>query len=349
MLSLPALAATLAAVTLVAYVLTGLVRRQALRHGMLDVPNERSSHVQPTPRGGGLAIVLTVLAFGLCMYVAGVAGVRELLAWCLGGGLVAAAGLLDDRHGLSARSRLSVHVAAACVLVWSAEGLAPVPWFGAQVDLGWPGVVLATVAIVWSINLFNFMDGIDGLAASQAVFVAGAGAVLATWHPESTAAGPVPMAVAASCAGFLAWNWPPARIFMGDVGSGFLGFMLAACLLLSTREGSASPWTWITLHGAFLADATVTLMVRLARGERVYQAHRMHAYQHLAQRLSSHRSVTLLLWSINVGWLLPLAALCVVWPDRAPLLCGVALLPLLIGSIACSAGRPGRSARAAAP
>ena len=342
MLDLPALAGTLAAVALAAFLLTGLVRRQALHHGMLDVPNERSSHQQPTPRGGGLAIVLTVLACALWMSVTGIAGVRELLAWCLGGGLVAAAGLQDDRRGLSARSRLLVHFAAAGVLVWASGGLAPLPWLGAQVDLGWPGIALATLAVVWSINLFNFMDGIDGLAASQAVFVAAAGAAIATWDPDSATSGLMAMMIAASCAGFLAWNWPPARIFMGDVGSGFLGFMLAACLLLSAREGSLSPWTWVTLHGVFLADATVTLIVRLARGERVHQAHRTHAYQHLARRWRSHRSVDLLLWSINAGWLLPIAVLGVYWPDRAPLLCAVALLPLIGGVIACDAGRPGR-------
>lgn len=333
----------LAAVVVATYALTGLVRRQALRRGMLDVPNERSSHLRVTPRGGGLAIAATTLLCALLIYVADIAGPRELLAWCVGGGLVALAGLLDDRWGLSARFRLLIHSVASCVLVWAANGMAPLPWFGASIDLGWFGLLVMAIAVVWSINLFNFMDGIDGLAASQAVFVAGAGAALAVDGVAASPSNLMAVALAAATLGFLAWNWPPARIFMGDVGSGFLGFMLAACMFLSVREGSSTVWTWLTLHGAFLADATVTLLVRLARGERIYEAHRTHAYQHLARRWRSHRPVGLVLWAINLGWLLPLAALGTSRPEQAPLLCFMALVPLFAGAVAFGSGWPERT------
>jgi UDP-N-acetylmuramyl pentapeptide phosphotransferase/UDP-N-acetylglucosamine-1-phosphate transferase len=186
----------------------------------------------------------------------------------------------DGRHHRSHRrslrrlspGRLAVHVTAAALLVWSASGMAPLPWFNGTLDFAYIGLGLMTIAVVWSINLFNFMDGIDGLAASQAVFVAGAAATLASQSGAESSHTLVAMVTAAAAAGFLAWNWPPARIFMGDVGSGFLGFMLAACMFLSMREGSLSGWTWLTLHGAFIVDATATLLIRLARGERVFDA-----------------------------------------------------------------------------
>ena len=323
----------------IAYVLTGVVRGYALRRGMLDQPNERSSHANATPRGGGLAVVAVVTCTALVLGLRGTLAPAPTIAWCVGGALIAAVGFVDDRRGLSPLARLLAHFAAAVLLLVAAGGLAPLPWPGGPIDLGLIGLVLAVAAVIWSINLFNFMDGIDGIAASQSAFVTGGATLLVIWHGIPGVQALMAAVVCAASLGFLAWNWPPARIFMGDVGSGFLGFAIAVCAVLSLEDGPLTLWTWLVLHGLFLADATTTLLVRLARGERVYQAHRLHAYQRLSRRWGSHRAVTLLCWAINLGWLLPLAALTVAHRNAGVVVAAIALLPLFAGAGILGAGR----------
>jgi Fuc2NAc and GlcNAc transferase len=271
-----------------AALLTGLVRAYAVRSALLDVPNERSLHRAATPRGGGLAIVLVTTA-GLV----GLAIVRVIPAavvWTLGvgGALVAAVGWLDDRRGVSAPVRAAVHTLAAA---WA------VGWVWGEPTVG---AILGALGIVWAINLYNFMDGIDGLAAGEAVSVGALGGTLLLAAGDTTLA-VVALLVAAAAAGFLAWNWEPARIFMGDVGSGFLGYVFGALALLSHRAGAVPLTLWLLLLGVFLFDATVTLLRRMARGERWYQAHRSHAYQRLVQAGSAHAGVTKLALLVNLG------------------------------------------------
>lgn len=269
-------------------ILTWLVRRYALRSALLDVPNERSLHRTPTPRGGGIAIVVVTLV-GLAGFAAtGV--IPSSVAWTLGvgGALVGAVGWLDDRRGVSAPVRALVHTVAA---LWA------VAWVWGEPA---PAAILGAIGIVWAVNLYNFMDGIDGLAAGEAVsvgLVAGALLLLAGDAALSTVA----LLVAAASAGFLVWNWAPARIFMGDVGSGFLGYTFSALALLSHRAGTVSLALWLVVLGVFLFDATVTLLRRVAHGERWYQAHRSHAYQRLVQAGSSHGHVAALVLVVNLG------------------------------------------------
>jgi len=327
----------------IAYVLTGVARGYALRRGMLDHPNERSSHATATPRGGGVAIVAVVTCAALVLGLRGALAPAAAIAWCIGGVLIAAVGFIDDRRGLSPLPRLLAHFVAAVLLLVAAGGLAPLPWPGEPVDLGPIGLALAVAAVIWSINLFNFMDGIDGIAASQAAFVTGGATLLVIWQGSPGAHTLMAAVVCATSLGFLAWNWPPARIFMGDVGSGFLGFTIAVCAVLTLAEGAVTLWTWIVLHGLFLADATTTLLVRLARGERFYQAHRLHAYQRLSRRWRSHRSVTQLCWAINLGWLLPLAAVSVAYPEDGVVAAVAALAPLFVAAALVRAGREERA------
>jgi Fuc2NAc and GlcNAc transferase len=163
-----------------------------------------------------------------------------------------------------------------------------------------PSAILGAVGIVWAINLYNFMDGIDGLAAVEAVSVGTiAGALLLA--AGSTALATVTLLVAAASGGFLGWNWAPARIFMGDVGSGFLGYTFGTLALLSHRSGAVPLTLWLLVMGVFLFDATLTLLRRIARTERWYQAHRSHAYQRLVQAGSSHARVTTLALLVNLG------------------------------------------------
>jgi Fuc2NAc and GlcNAc transferase len=304
----------MAAAFLAATTLTYAARLLALRKGMLDVPNARSSHKAPTPRGGGIAIVAVVSVLLPVLMWRGVVG-RDL-ALALGGGglMVAAVGFADDRRPLPTRVRLAVHCAAAVWALYWLGGLAPLRIGPHNVDLGMGGEALALLGIVWILNLFNFMDGIDALAASEAVFVLGAGATLAGGGAEVAA---VAWIAAAACAGFLLWNWPPARIFLGDVGSGYLGYLIAVLALAAARTDSAAPWVWLILGGAFFADATVTLARRVFRGEAAHEAHRSHAYQWLARRWNTHQRVSLSVIALNVGCLLPVAWLSARHPSAA--------------------------------
>lgn len=221
--------------------------------------------------------------------------------------MVASVGWIDDRGGVSVGWRLFIHfVAATWGLMWLG-GLPDLRIFGASVDLGFFGDCLAIVYMVWLLNLYNFMDGIDGLAAIEAVTVCLGGVALYILSPVALPALLAPAVLASATSGFLLWNFPRALIFMGDTGSGFLGLMIGLFSFEALAEQQALFWGWIILLGAFVVDSTVTLFRRLARGERIYEAHRSHAYQRLARRLGSHSAVSLGFGAINTLWLLPIA------------------------------------------
>jgi Fuc2NAc and GlcNAc transferase len=259
---------------------------------MLDIPNHRSSHNRPVPRGGGIAIVATFVVGLLAAVAAQLVEVRLLLAVLPGALAVAAAGWIDDRDGVTPRVRAAVHFAAA---IWAVAWLGGLPALrvgGADYTLGIIGSGLAVVGVVWFLNLFNFMDGIDGIAASQAVMISLVAAGIAWLNTDGSLASAW-LLLGGAAAGFAVWNWPPARIFMGDVGSGFLGFCLAVLALAAERSGSVPLVAWIILVAVFGFDATVTLVRRLIHGERVYEAHRRHAYQRAVMSGYTHRTVTL--------------------------------------------------------
>jgi len=318
--------------------LTYLIWKLALARGLFDVPNERSSHQLPTPRGGGLAIVLvTTAAFS---WLAAIHRLdRDVLAALTGGLMVAAIGLIDDRRPLPAGLRLAAHFGAA---LWALAWLGGLPAlrFGEQViSLGAAGFVLGALGIVWAMNLFNFMDGIDGIAASEATFVSWAGALLASMAAVASEVRWAAVLLGAACLGFLRWNWPPARIFMGDVGSGYLGYAIAVLAVAATRENPAALWVWLILGGVFFVDATVTLLRRLLRGDRIYEAHRSHAYQWLARRWESHAKVTWAVLTVNVLWLLPCAVFATRRPGIAAATAIFALAPLVVFAVGASGRR----------
>jgi Fuc2NAc and GlcNAc transferase len=279
--------------------LTGLARRIAVARSLLDVPNERSSHTSPTPKGGGLAIVAVVLSGVAILGLTGGLGRGETWAILGGGTLVAVVGWLDDRQSLSAGTRLAAHVAAAVWALWWLGGM-PFLTTGQNVRaMGMFGTVLAGFAIVWAINVTNFMDGIDGLAAGEVVTVTlSAALLLAEVHPALAAAAAL---TGGAALGFLPWNWRPARIFMGDTGSGFLGFVLAVLAIASERAGALPALAWIVLYAVFATDATITLLRRAWRGDRWYSAHRSHAYQRAVQAGWSHARVTTIVLLANAG------------------------------------------------
>lgn len=328
-----------AASLLLSAALTGWVRRVALRHGIVDQPNARSSHVRPTPRGGGVAIAATSISGVAFASVLGWMDWQLATALGAGGLLIAAIGFLDDRRSVSVGARLLVHASSAALAVYLVGGLPPLQVGARMVDLGIAGDLLAVVAIVWVTNLFNFMDGIDGIAASEAVTIAGLGALVAA-HVLLAPDVVVPsLLFVAACCGFLAWNWPPARIFMGDAGSGFLGFFVAVVALGATRHAPAAAFVWLILGGVFFVDATVTIVRRLLRGARVHEAHREHAYQKLARLWGSHRAVDWVLLAINLTFLAPCAWYAAAHPEHAALVSFLALVALVPLVLLAGAGR----------
>jgi len=274
----------------------------------MDIPNARSSHSMPTPRGGGVAIVLSFLLTLLLLAGLGVVG-WDLASALLGAGAsIAVLGFLDDHGHIAARWRLLGHFAASVWALFWLGGLPPLPFFGFSLDMGWLGHGVAAVYLVWVLNLYNFMDGIDGIASVEAICVCLGGALL---YALSDTAQPtdvvLPLLLAAAVVGFLFWNFPPARIFMGDAGSGFLGITTG---VLSIQTAWVSPqllWAWLILLGVFIVDATFTLFRRLLRGDKVYEAHRSHAYQYASRQYGRHLPVTISVLLINLFWLLPVA------------------------------------------
>lgn len=286
--------------------LTALIRRWAVRADLIDRPNERSSHKMPTPRGGGVAIVCAFFGALIALWLSDRAAATLTFALLSSGLPVAIVGFLDDRKPLPARWRFLVHTASAMALLWALRQIPPLMAFGRELDLGWSAPILALLYLVWMTNLYNFMDGIDGIAGVQAVTVALGGAYC-SWLASAGASSTVSIVLACASAGFLVWNYPPARIFMGDAGSGFLGITIGALAIWSSQDAPQLLWSWTILMGCFVVDATVTLARRVAKGESFHVPHRTHAYQYASRRLGRHLPVTLGCAAINLFWLLPWA------------------------------------------
>ncbi len=300
--------------------LTRLSLAYARRRSLLDVPNERSSHVAPTPRGGGLGMTGAYLAAVAALTLHGAVDHEMGTALLGGGALVAAIGWVDDHRSLAARWRVLTHSAAALWALWWLGGMPTVDLGTARLTLGAWGWPIATMAVVWLTNLYNFMDGIDGLAGTQAVTTGSVAALLVASRDPGLTLGC--LALVAAALGFLWWNRPPARIFMGDVGSGLLGYCFAVLAIAGERHGSLPALLWTLLLAVFVWDATFTLGRRVIRGERWYEAHRSHGYQCLVQKGWSHAQVTLAVLMLNCVVLAPLAW----WVNGHPRwLCGAAV------------------------
>jgi len=331
----------------ISWVVASWVIRHAVGLKLVQAPNHRSSHALPTPNGGGLGVVVASLV------AVGWLASSETgdLVWLLPLGLpLAVVGLLDDIRFLPAKVRLTVHFAVVVGLLALAHHLPAFDLFGFSIEgrLLLVGMVLAGM---WWINLFNFMDGIDGLAGVQAISMLGLSMLLAAWVRPDVIGSPMwilAISLGTATFGFLLLNWPPAKVFMGDVGSTWLAFMILAVALLSIQAGWLTYKVWLILAAVFVSDTTVTLCTRMLRGERWYEAHCIHAYQKLARRWGGerkvgHRSVTLLVLAINLVWLAPLACAAQLWPHHSSALLLAAYAPLLVGVIWLGAGRLDRA------
>lgn len=317
---------------------TALLRRYALSNSLIDVPNSRSSHTLPTPRGGGVAIVVSFIVSTIILGITGFLPLSIVWGLVIPGALVAVIGFLDDHGHVAARWRLLGHFTAAAVAMYFLGGLPVLQFFRLSLDLGWFGYGVGAVFLVWLLNLYNFMDGIDGLASLEAIFVAIGGALLYVLTGNSEGVW-LPITLALSVSGFLYWNFPPARIFMGDAGSGFLGITLGVLSLQAALTSPVLLWSWLILLGVFIVDATCTLFVRLLRGEKVYEAHRSHAYQIASRRTGSHRRVTLAVVCINFIWLLPLSVLVSLGLLDGVLGVVIAYVPLVVVALRLKAGQ----------
>ena len=308
----------------VAWLLVRVVQAVAVSRQILDVPGERSSHSHPVPRGGGIAIVLVTLAVSTWVAVTGAPNSSVLPAYIGGSALIAAISWLDDVRSVPWPARMACHLLAALLVVGTwllSEG-------PARAGLEWS--LLGAAMVVWIValtNIYNFMDGIDGLAAGQAIVAGLYWTILGTLSQTSGVAA-IGLAVTAGALGFILHNWAPARIFMGDVGSAFLGYTFAVLPLLQF-QGSEH---WVVLLGGVLAvwpfvfDGTLTLIRRAWNRENVFRAHRSHLYQRLVRRGETHARVS----TLYIGFALVSAA-CACWLVVGGAIWALAGLPLALG------------------
>lgn len=316
-------------------VLSAIVVRLMIAFPILDHPNARSAHKRPTPRGGGLGVVLAFMAGMVVLYQVAVyarVAERQFLGVIVAAGAIAAVALTDDVRDLSARLRLAAQALAALVAVGSGlvvQRLA-IPWVG-EVDLGWLGIGLTLVWIVGCTNAVNFMDGLDGLVGGTLLIASAALALIAAlqggWFVYAAA-----LFLAAGFCGFLPFNLHPARIFMGDVGSQFAGFMLAVLAVAASRfDGQQLSFLIVPLlMFGLLFDAAFTLGRRALMGERLAEGHRTHLYQ-LAQRSGVPvRAVAAVHWGFAVFH----AGLALVFLQLSPGLKPLVVVPAVAGQVA---------------
>ncbi|MDB5526923.1 MAG: glycosyl transferase family 4 [Devosia sp.] len=321
-----------------AWAITRITEASAASSGLIKAPNERSSHTTPTPRGGGIAIAVAGVLAAIVMGIAGnLPMLTSLAVLCA---TIAALGFVDDLRDLPPAVRFPVQIVVVSLLVWLAWPVTPLALpFGLVLS----GAILAVFLVLtglWWVNLFNFMDGIDGIAASQAILILLLACLIWLLGDKSAPSAPlfwVMIATAAATAGFLVRNWPPANIFMGDVGSNFLALLIFGAVLLTVADGALRYSTWLSLVSIFFSDATVTLLRRIRHGERPWRAHRRHAYQQLS-RLWGHKPVTTLYGGLTLVW----AGSCAFGAQFQPTLewafVGLCYLPLLVAAVLTGAG-----------
>ena len=321
------------------FVLTAATRKRAIKNNHLDIPNERSSHSLPTPRGAGIAIVATFFVGLLVLLVNDTISSRDFFTLAAPGLIVAFIGRLDDLGRVtSAKLRLVGHFICASIAVWLTTGLPALPLTESIIDFGVAGDIAAVIYLVWMLNLFNFMDGIDLITGIQTLTTCLGAAILLVVSTDSDLWLLVAV-MAAAIFGFMYFNLPPAKIFLGDVGSGFIGFTIGAISLVVGKNEPLVAWAMIILLGVFVTDATVTLLRRLLTREHVYVAHRTHAYQHLSKKLNHHLPVSVGIGAINMFFLLPIAWLVsesVIVPIFGLL---ISYVPLVIVAVLLKAGK----------
>jgi len=276
---------------LFSFLLTYLIKNYYIKHALLDEVNERSSHTVPTPHGGGIALSLTWF-IGL-YYLYETSQIEPSLFYALLTGIIISiVSFFDDIYELSAKVRLLAQAIVAILGLYFIGGFSSIDFLYFSIENEILTNIFAFFLIVWFINLYNFLDGINGYAGSETVFLSLAGFILF--------ASPVFLVLGAATLGFLVWNFGKAKIFMGDVGSTLLGYNVAIFTLYYANQESTNFWVWIILFGVFWFDATLTLFRRFKNGEKLSQAHKKHAYQRLTQAGYSHSEVVIASIFLNI-------------------------------------------------
>ena len=311
----------------------------------MDLPNSRSSHLSPVPRGGGIAILITFFLIVALTELGDTLDPGFMQALIFGGIAIAAVGFIDDIYSLNpiVRFLATLLITVLCV---AQIGMPSVSFMGLTMQPSPVLFVCEVLAILWILNLFNFMDGIDAIASLEAMsvlLIAVALLLLAPNYESSRNQVEILLVIVFATAGFLVWNWPPAKIFMGDVSSSFLGFVLALFAVQTSIEQTMNVWVWLILLGVFFMDATVTIVLRIFNKQKFYKAHRQHVYQRLAlyfqknkdteaeqARAYAHKAVSFIVVAINFLWLAPWAYMATRYPEQAMLYALISLTPLSV-------------------
>lgn len=271
--------------------LTLIIKNIAIKKSLVDIPNERSSHTVPTPHGGGIAIAVTWFIGISYLYFTG--DINTTLYYSLIiGSMISLVSYFDDLYNLSAKTRLIVQAFVALSGIYCLGGLEKIDLFFIVIENHVITNIFAFLIIIWFINLYNFLDGIDGYAGSEAVFLSIGGFLLF--------GGSHFLVLVAAVLGFLVWNWHRAKIFMGDVGSTLLGYNVAIFTIYYANQESSNLWIWIILFGLFWFDATLTLFRRYKNKEKLSQAHKKHTYQRLVQSGWTHDRVVIFSIIVNI-------------------------------------------------
>ncbi len=306
-----------------------MYQKIAIKKGILANPNFRTLHETPVPKGGGIVFAsITILGIFL-LWRSGQMPNNLFMTLGVGGCIATFLGFFDDINNIGAKKKLAVQIFLSGFALFHLDG-----GVLSSIDLipDWIAIPLSLLFLVWVINAYNFMDGIDGMAASGAIFSSGVVIVTIVLTNEFSEVTIFLLLLMASVLAIIVFNWPPATIFMGDAGSVFLGYIFGVLILYTTMNNEVSIWTWIIVFGYFIADTTVTQIARLILVKKWYIAHRSHAYQNLARISNSHLKVTMGVIVYYLMWLLPLAIWSVIEPDMAVFATIMALTPASIFS-----------------
>jgi len=308
-------------------------RNYAQRNNIVAVPNYRTLHESEIPRGGGLIFsafsIIGIIAAGFY----GLIPVNLILVITTGGIVSMIFGFYDDVTSVPPKAKLIIQILLSIFIILCADENGISFWYAKPLILVLFNFIISVTAIVWLLNLYNFMDGIDGMAAAGAVFICLVLALILIMISAEYGLILIPLMLGISCLAFLLFNWPPASIFMGDSGSMFLGYAIGILMIKTISSGYLSIWTWFIIMAYFVTDTTVTLLLRIILVKKWYGAHRSHAYQNLARIWNSHIKVIYIVFAYHVLWLLPLAIWSVFDAIHVMYTCVLAILPVVIWSL----------------
>jgi Fuc2NAc and GlcNAc transferase len=306
-----------------------LYQNIATKTGILANPNFRTLHEAPIPSGGGVIFAFIFLIGVFILWILGLLSDNLLIITGIGGCVATLLGFLDDKNNIKSTKKLAIQIFLSGFALFYLDGG---PLLNIDLIPSLVAIPLSILLLVWAINSYNFMDGIDGMAASGTIFSSGTIVLTMVLTNELSEVTILLLLLAVSVLAFMVFNWPPAKIFMGDSGSVFLGYIFGVLILFTTMHNEVSIWTWIIVFGYFISDTTVTQIARLILVKRWYMAHRSHAYQNVARITNSHRKVTIGVIIYSLIWLLPIAIWSVLEPSMAVLATIIALTPALVFS-----------------